>query len=234
MYTKEDKIRYIEVLSKNKGLVSYACVQTGIARRTIYKWLTEDEDFKALFLEVRETCGDWGERMLMDRMQEGDTNAIKFFLAKKYRDRGYGEQPVTDKVTQIVNEEHPQPLLEQMSQDINKQIRSKKAKIIKLLKAEGKYTNELEMQVDVVAQLQVRADRLKNEVYSPNFQYEIVQISREGNERRMTNPKVKEYEDCLMKVQQSLKALGMNTDAKERKVEDDGLSNFLDSIKEED
>lgn len=61
-----------------------------------------------------------------------------------------------------------------------------------------------------------------------------VELSREGNERESINPKEKLYLDLLEQSQKALKALGMNTDSKDRKPGDDGLSDFMAQFKDND
>lgn len=119
---------------------------------------------------------------------------------------------------------------ESAATDIYGKIERKKKYIIKLLKEQGKYTAELSMQADVVAQLLVRTDLLRREIYSAGHKSVNVEISREGNERESINPKERLYLDYLGQSQKALRALGMNTDARERKGDTDEFRSFMETL----
>ncbi len=108
-----------------------------------------------------------------------------------------------------------------------KRVRNKKDYIIRLLKKQGKYSPELSLQVGLVAQLLVRIDALAEEIFSDEYATVTVEYSREGNPRELLNPKDRLYLELVKQAQAALKALGMNTDAKERKSANDGFSDFL-------
>ena len=90
------------------------------------------------------------------------------------------------------------------------------------------------MQVDIAAQLLVRCDIIAEEMASEGYKSVNVEISREGNNRESINPKEKLYLSLLEQSQSALKALGMNTDSKDRKPGDDGLSDFMAQFKDND
>ena len=99
-----------------------------------------------------------------------------------------------------------------------------------MLKKEGKYTSELSMQVTLTAQLMVRAEQLQAEMGSPDYQQVIVEYSREGNRRESVNPKEKLLIDLSGQIQKALRALGMNTDSKDRKNDGDDLGDFMKAL----
>lgn len=109
-------------------------------------------------------------------------------------------------------------------------VRNKKRYIISLLKKQGKYSPELSLQVGLVAQLLVRIDALAEEIFSEGYSTVSVELSREGNPREMLNPKDRLYLELVKQAQAALKALGMNTDSKERKT--DGGDAFAEFMKE--
>ena len=117
---------------------------------------------------------------------------------------------------------------------IKKRIRNKKDYIIKLLKKEGKYTAELSMQVTITAQLLVQTDMLAESVAALGPNIIDVEYSREGNERKSINPVVKLYNETAEKAQRALRALGMNTDSKERKTDNDSFSEFMKEFGQDD
>lgn len=88
------------------------------------------------------------------------------------------------------------------------------------------------MQVNIAAQLLVRTDMLADEIFNEGHRAVNVEISREGNERESISPKEKLYLDLVQQSQRALRALGMNTDAKERKTDNDGFSEFMKEFRE--
>ena len=116
---------------------------------------------------------------------------------------------------------------------IDRKIKNKKDYIVKLLKVQGKYTTELTYQVEITARLLVRADMLNDEILSEGHKAVNIEYSREGNERATINPKERLYLEVLEKVQKALRALGMNTESKERKTDNDNFNDFWAAMKED-
>ena len=116
---------------------------------------------------------------------------------------------------------------------IDRKIKNKKDYIVKLLKAQGKYTAELTYQVEITARLLVRADILNDEILSEGHKAVNIEYSREGNERATINPKERLYLEVLEKVQKALRALGMNIESKERKTDNDNFNDFWAAMKED-
>src|ERR671913_2424066 len=59
------------------------------ARNTISTYLSKNEALRTFQAECRETALDVAESALMQRMKQGDTSAIRFFLETKGKHRGY-------------------------------------------------------------------------------------------------------------------------------------------------
>lgn len=113
------------------------------------------------------------------------------------------------------------------TEQIQKRIRGKKEYIVKLLKKQGKYTAELSMQATITAQLMVRTEILAEEIFSDGHKAINVELSREGHSRESISPKEKLYIDLTTHVQKALRALGMNTDSKDRKTDNDSFAEFM-------
>ena len=114
---------------------------------------------------------------------------------------------------------------------IQKRIGYKKQYIVKLLKKQGKYTSEMALQATITAQLMVRTEILAEEIFSCGHKAVNVEISREGNNRESISPKEKLYLDLTTQTQKALRALGMNTDSKDRKpTESDGLTKLMEEF----
>lgn len=223
----------MEELAKGYGIIATACEKVGVSRTTYYRWCNADPAFKEKADEITETQVDFVESKLLQQINEGDTTAIIFYLKTKGKKRGYNEKA-------LQAQEKPQPTIAlpvQMSEaDMKKiatRVKNKKAYIVKLLKEQGKYTAELTYQVDITAQLLVRAEMLGDEILADGHKAVNVEYSREGNERVTVNPKEKLYLEVLEKGQKALRALGMNTESKERKTDSDSVNNFFSEMESE-
>lgn len=239
---KEDrKEMFINNLKASGGIICVACESTGINRSTYYRWRESDKDFADAVDEVMEAQVDFVESKLMALINANDTTATIFYLKTKGKKRGWSEkqQPLV-----AINTD-PQPdtsLLALPAPEeakaakvtMTKRIKNKKDYIVKLLKEQGKYTAELSMQVTITAQLLVRTEILAEEVLAEEHDAVNVEISREGNERKTISPKEKLYLDFVQQSQKALRALGMNTDAKERKTDNDTFNEFLKEFNDED
>lgn len=81
----------LEALKKSAGIVTRAAQAINLDTSTHYRWLHEDEDYKAQVAELDNLVLDLAETALLSKIKEGDTTAIIFFLKTKGRKRGYIE-----------------------------------------------------------------------------------------------------------------------------------------------
>jgi predicted ribosome quality control (RQC) complex YloA/Tae2 family protein len=100
-------------------------------------------------------------------------------------------------------------------------------RIVSMLREQGKYSGELEIQAELTARLIQRFNDIDQEMHSPDYDIVNVEYSREGNSRSSVNPLEKLYLEYYDRIHRALRALGMSVDAKERKSDNDG---FLDKI----
>lgn len=87
---------FLEALKKNLYVITAACEQTGIPRRTYYDWMKYDQEFKSKVEEVEEMQIEFAETQLLKKIKEGSEKAIIFFLRTKGRKKGYGENLSVD------------------------------------------------------------------------------------------------------------------------------------------
>ena len=235
---EEKKEKFLEALAHGYGIIATACEAIGIGRSTYYRWYNADPEFKERVDEITETQVDFVESKLMQSINANDTTAIIFYLKTKGKKRGYNEkaQPkAPDPLPTAATLPPPPPTpTEEDTKRIAAKVKSKKAYIVKLLKKQGKYTAELTYQVDITAKLLVRADILGDEIMADGHQAVNVEYSREGNERKTLDPKEKLYIELLEKGQKALRALGMNTESKERKSDNDSFNDFMAAMQEGD
>ncbi len=243
---EDKKEKFLKALANGYGIIATACEAIGIGRSTYYRWYNTDQEFKEKVDEVTETQVDFVESKLIQAINAGDTTATIFYLKTKGKKRGYNEkaQPKASDTTQPSVEPATERMLEGThieeakvvlrNKKVEAKIKSKKAYIVKLLKKQGKYTAELAYQVDITAKLLVRADLLGEDIMADGHKAVNVEYSREGNERKTIDPKEKLYIELLEKGQKALRALGMNTESKERKADGDNFNEFYARMQEEE
>ena len=96
MDTKKKKV--LQALEKLDGHISQACKGAGISRSIFYLWKDQDKEFADAVEEIVEASIDLVEGKLMEKIKDGDTTCIIFFLKTRGKDRGYVErQEVTGK-----------------------------------------------------------------------------------------------------------------------------------------
>lgn len=232
---------FLQELAAHEGYLSRAYKATKISQRMVDRWRATDPVFADHVIELREfwqVCrDDEAEDALMKRIRDNDTTAIIFYNKTRNKDRGYTDRDNAAKsraesVQQAAVAARP-PVPAKSAQEISKKIKGKRDYIVKLLKEEGKYTKELSMQVNLVAQLMVRTDDLRDIIFSGTHSPVTVETSREGNDRFSVNPVERLYLDYAQRTQRALQALGMNTDSKERKTDNDGFNDFLEQFKDD-
>lgn len=161
-------------------------------------------------------------RLFRKAYEEGDLATAKYLFEL------VGESP-----TQMQKDDEVSRIAEAYGVNIEKSISSKVSYIRKLLTQEGKYTADLTYQVKIAATLMVRTEVLARAILSPGYNPINTEISREGNKRQTVNPTEPLYLQYVGKTQSALRALGMNTDSRERKSDGgDGLTDFLNAMKE--
>ena len=93
--TKQD---LLAALIDSRGIVTTACRQIGIERRTHYNWLRDDEDYATAVADIQDQALDFVEGQLLRKVQDMDTTAIIFYLKTKGKARGYVERVQTQEV----------------------------------------------------------------------------------------------------------------------------------------
>jgi len=94
--TRQLKKAMVAALQSTLGIVSPALLKSKISRTTHYKWLKEDDDYKAQCLETAEQALDFAESSLHHQIEEHQTAATIFYLKTKGKGRGYIEKQEYD------------------------------------------------------------------------------------------------------------------------------------------
>jgi len=86
------KSAMLQALEKSLGVVTTACKSVGIARKTHYKWLKEDEEYQESVKSLKDVALDFAESQLHKQISEGNTTATIFYLKTQGKERGYIER----------------------------------------------------------------------------------------------------------------------------------------------
>lgn len=248
----ELKSVFLNNLKASGGILSPACESTGISRATVYHWRQNDPDFDQAFREIKESQIDFVESKLMQLINSGDTTATIFYLKTMGKQRGWSEKaPLQTVVTNIqtvgvsasensvvgtvperVERIEAKSLPNHTS--IIKIEKKKKRRIIKLLKESGKYSIELTGQIELTAAVEAKIEIIKMAMEDGTYQPIFSEMSREGNERRIVNPLERLLQTYIDQDRMNLRALGMNTDSRERKGEGpDPLADFTSEFQQD-
>lgn len=217
----------MEQLSVCMGIVKVACSNVGIARATFYKWKKEDQEFADAVNAIMEEQCDEVESRLLSNIMKGDTTAIIYYLKSKGQCNGYGNPEVSDKAEDNADKHKPKA-----DGTTLKRIAGVKSSIIRILKKTGKYSMDMNYQIETAAELLVRRDLLKQEIFDKEHTSVNVETSREGNVRESVSPRERLYLEYVTKCQSALRALGMNMDSKNLKQSgNDGFEDFMEQFK---
>ena len=95
-YNNKDRVRFLEILTKQAGNVAGACRAMSINRRTYYNWLDKYDEFRLTAEEITESLIDDAESELQKLIKGGNVAAIIFYLKTRAKSRGYVERQETD------------------------------------------------------------------------------------------------------------------------------------------
>lgn len=76
-------------LEKHMGLVTPACKEVGISKKTFYQYYKTDPVFKEDVDELNEVVIDMVEGQLFKNIKKGSERSILFYMKYKGRKRGY-------------------------------------------------------------------------------------------------------------------------------------------------
>lgn len=92
--TTENKKKFLEVFEESFGIITVACLKTGISRKTYYRWIEDDYVFKAQVDSIDTVQADFVNDklliMIADPKSKGHAGAVQFYLGRrnsKYKDK---------------------------------------------------------------------------------------------------------------------------------------------------
>lgn len=83
------KKELLAALEQSLGIVSHACNMAGVSRTTFYEYCKADPDFMSAVDDIDNLAIDFAESKLLQKIKEGDTTSIIFYLKTKGKKRGY-------------------------------------------------------------------------------------------------------------------------------------------------
>jgi len=86
----------IAALEQSLGIVTTACKSVGIERNTHYRWIAEDEEYKAAVDSIQDITLDFAESQLHKQIKDGEVTSTIFYLKTKGKKRGYVERVEQD------------------------------------------------------------------------------------------------------------------------------------------
>tara|TARA_R110001599_G_scaffold347011_1_gene572864 strand:+ start:5521 stop:5898 length:378 start_codon:yes stop_codon:yes gene_type:complete len=86
------KGQFLEALTKALGIVTTASRMSGISRQSHYRWLSDDNDYRAAVSDIDNMVLDFGESSLHTLVGENNVAATIFLLKTKGKGRGYVER----------------------------------------------------------------------------------------------------------------------------------------------
>jgi len=87
--TEDNKSKMLKALEEYYGIVTTSCQSVGISRITHYRWLEEDEEYKAKVLDIKNAAIDFVESKLFDCINSEKETSIIFYLKTIGKNRGY-------------------------------------------------------------------------------------------------------------------------------------------------
>ena len=222
---KKKKEQFVQAMKDCLGIVSSACQQVNISRTLYYQWRKTDEDFAKKCDEIKDMQIDFVEGKLLSNINNGDVTSIIFYLKTVGKTRGYTDKalPKSDAVKQGLSIEE--------QRRISTRIAGEKSALTKKLKAAGKYSELLDPQLDIVANLIVKRKMLDEEMRGDSRKSVTTEISREGNERIIIDPRQNLYKEYTKLEQDALKSLGMDANGIPEKKTSSPLDDLMAAMK---
>ncbi len=84
--------RIIEAIKASNGLLTVAARNANVSHSTILRYVKDYPSVKEAVTEARETMLDFAEGKLAQKIRDGDTTALIFFLKTQGKSRGYVER----------------------------------------------------------------------------------------------------------------------------------------------
>ena len=85
-----------DAITKAGGFITIACKSLGCTRKTIYNYLEKYPELKEVVADIREHYLDIAEASLIQKVKDGNTPELLFYLKTQGKKRGYVEKQQID------------------------------------------------------------------------------------------------------------------------------------------
>ena len=89
---EDKKALFLKAFEQSRGIIAPACRAISMTRQIYYKWLEDDPSFAEAVEAIRQEQIDTVESALLNKIEDGDTTAVIFYLKTKGKERGYSER----------------------------------------------------------------------------------------------------------------------------------------------
>ena len=86
-----------KTLWETRGCKAKAAKLLGVSLRWLTEQVQSNPALQEVLWEIEETIKDTAEEKLFQRIERGNLRAIEFYLSRKAKDRGYGEEKADSK-----------------------------------------------------------------------------------------------------------------------------------------
>ena len=98
--TTAKKRNFLDAMVRTLGVVSKAATMCRTSKFCHYDWMKKDPAYKEAVESINNTCIDFAETKLFEKIDAGDTYSIIFYLKTKGKQRGYVEKDDIRSATQ--------------------------------------------------------------------------------------------------------------------------------------
>ncbi|MDO5580172.1 MAG: hypothetical protein Q4G69_03485 [Planctomycetia bacterium] len=84
-----NKAEFLKTLRSKMGIISLACSSSGISPEIVDQWIRQDPEFQRKVDLCNEAALDFVESRMFEKIHEGDSRLIRFFLETRGKKRGY-------------------------------------------------------------------------------------------------------------------------------------------------
>ena len=99
---KVSKEKFLEALKGTMGIQTVIARKLGINRATVADYLKNDQELQDAFQQEKESALDLAESKLLQGINDGDAECIRFYLRTVGKSRGY-----TERVEQELSSKQP-------------------------------------------------------------------------------------------------------------------------------
>lgn len=90
----------LKAIEEHKTL-AFMAQQIGCCRQALAEYIHKDPVLQQAFTDAKDGMDDLAELRLYEKINQGDLGAIMFYMPRKMRHRGYGDEPVADQSADV-------------------------------------------------------------------------------------------------------------------------------------